>query len=66
MTDRMILIEQNIIRIRERMARAAQAVGRNPNDVRLIAVSKNFPVSDLEFATVIAFLIAPTVSAIRV
>jgi pyridoxal phosphate enzyme (YggS family) len=50
MTDRMILIEQNIIRIRERMARAAQAVGRNPNDVRLIAVSKNFPVSDLEKA----------------
>ncbi len=50
MTDRKTLIEQNIIRIRERMAVAAEVVGRNPNDVRLIAVSKNFPVSDLEEA----------------
>jgi pyridoxal phosphate enzyme (YggS family) len=49
-TDRKTLIEQNIIRIRERMAVAAEVVGRNPNDVRLIAVSKNFPVSDLEEA----------------
>jgi hypothetical protein len=32
------------------MAVAAEVVGRNPNDVRLIAVSKNFPVSDLEEA----------------
>ena len=30
------------------MAVAAEVVGRSPNDVRLIAVSKNFPVSALE------------------
>lgn len=32
------------------MARAAAAVGRDPADIQLVAVSKNFPVSDLEIA----------------
>jgi len=36
-------IRENIERVRERMARAATRVGRRPEDVKLVAVSKTFP-----------------------
>ena len=36
-------IEQALIQVRERMAEAALRVGRQPNDVALVAVSKTFP-----------------------
>ncbi len=49
-TDRTTFIEQNIERVRARMANAAEASGRDPADIQLLAISKNFPVSDLEKA----------------
>ena len=36
-------IRENIEHVRERMARAATRVGRRPEDVKLVAVSKTFP-----------------------
>src|SRR2546425_4122235 len=36
-------IRENIERVRERMARAAERAGRRPEDVNLVAVSKTFP-----------------------
>ncbi len=36
-------IAGNIRRVRERLAAAATACGRNPDDITLIAVGKNFP-----------------------
>src|SRR5579872_342954 len=36
-------IDQNVARIRERVASAARRVGRNPDDITLMAVSKTHP-----------------------
>lgn len=36
--------------VRARMAAAAQRVGRRPSDVRLVAVSKTYPLEDIEAA----------------
>lgn len=36
-------IAENIVRVRERMAAAARRVGRNPEEITLMAVSKTFP-----------------------
>lgn len=43
-------MEENLRQIRENIANAAKRVGRNPEDVKLIAVSKTYPVSDIEKA----------------
>jgi len=40
--------KDNIERIRERMAQAAQRVGRNPHDVKLLAVSKIFSAGEIQ------------------
>jgi PLP dependent protein len=37
------MISENIARIRERIALAAQKTGRNPNDIALMAVTKTVP-----------------------
>jgi len=39
----MDFIAQNILSIRERMARAAAACGRRPDEITLVAISKTFP-----------------------
>jgi pyridoxal phosphate enzyme (YggS family) len=36
-------ISTNLAAVRERIASAARAAGRNPSDIRLVAVSKTFP-----------------------
>jgi pyridoxal phosphate enzyme (YggS family) len=38
-----MLISENIARVRERIAAAAQRAGRQPDDISLMAVSKTFP-----------------------
>ena len=43
-------IRDNLLYIRERMDRAAESAGRDPASVRLLAVSKTFPVEDVEEA----------------
>lgn len=43
-------ISQNIAAIRERISAACQRSGRNPDDVRLIAVSKVKPATDIDDA----------------
>lgn len=37
------MISQNIQSVKEKMAKAALGVGRNPDDITLVAVSKRFP-----------------------
>lgn len=39
-----VLLEQNLARVRERIARAARSSGRSPEEVKLVAVTKTFPV----------------------
>ncbi len=41
--DSLATIERNLNRVRERIAAAARQAGRNPDEVRLVAVSKTFP-----------------------
>ena len=43
-------IAGNLARVRERIARAAHAVGRAPETVRLLAVSKKMPADDVRAA----------------
>jgi PLP dependent protein len=43
-------IAENLASVRDRIARAATAVGRSPDDVRLIAVSKTKPASAIREA----------------
>ena len=43
-------IQENLLRIRERIARAAERSGRHAEDVTLIAVSKTHPASDIRAA----------------
>ena len=40
-------IRENLNRIRERIARAAEQSGRQPSSVKLLAVSKTFPAEDI-------------------
>ncbi len=46
----MSAIADNLQAIRDRIARAACAVGRKPSDISLLAVSKTKPLSDIEMA----------------
>ncbi|MFC0400597.1 YggS family pyridoxal phosphate-dependent enzyme [Paraburkholderia rhizosphaerae] len=41
---------QNLSAVRERIARAAQAAGRDPHSIALLAVSKTFPSEDIRAA----------------
>jgi len=40
--------QENLVRIREKIEQAARRVGRNPDEVKLLAVSKVFPVADIK------------------
>lgn len=43
-------ISENIKNVRERIAEAAVKSGRKPEDIKLVCVTKNFPVSDINYA----------------
>ncbi|MEW6189680.1 MAG: YggS family pyridoxal phosphate-dependent enzyme [Actinomycetota bacterium] len=45
-----LVIAQNLRSIRDRMAKAASRVGRNPAEIKLVAVTKNVPVSEINQA----------------
>lgn len=51
MNDRENEIKENIGRIREEIAKAAESCGRKPEDITLLAVSKTYPTEDILFAT---------------
>ena len=40
-------IAANLARVRERIAVAARAAGRDPGELTLVAVTKTFPVDDM-------------------
>ena len=48
MSDRKLEISQNLQEVRERINRAAVQAGRNPSEIKLVVVTKTFPVSDIE------------------
>ena len=48
MSNRRLELEQNLELIKNRISVAAKAVNRDPNSITLIAVTKTFPVSDIE------------------
>lgn len=50
MTQREQQIRENIKQVRERIAKAAQRCGRNPEEITLVAVTKNFPAEDVNIA----------------
>ena len=43
----MIQLQENLERVRANVAAAAEKAGRDPRSVRLLAVSKTFPLSDI-------------------
>jgi len=43
-------IASNLADVRSRLAQAATRAGRSPSDIRLVAVSKTFPISDVRTA----------------
>ncbi|MCQ2496684.1 MAG: YggS family pyridoxal phosphate-dependent enzyme [Lachnospiraceae bacterium] len=43
-------IFQNLAEVKEKIAAAAKRAGRNPEDVKLVAVSKTYPVEAIEYA----------------
>jgi len=47
MTDRAAELAQNLAATRDRIANACKAAGRDPADVLLLAVTKNFPATDV-------------------
>lgn len=47
MPDRLTEMESSLAAVRERIASAARAAGRDPDDVTLVAVSKTWPASDV-------------------
>lgn len=47
MNDRELQIAENIKQVRERIAEAALRAGRNPEEITLVAVTKNFPAEDV-------------------
>jgi pyridoxal phosphate enzyme (YggS family) len=48
MITRKAEITQNLQEVKERISRAAQSAGRDPAEIKLIVVTKTFPVSDIE------------------
>jgi PLP dependent protein len=47
--DRKSEIATNLATVTERIAAAAKKVNRSPSDIKLIAVTKTFPITDLQF-----------------
>lgn len=47
MTDRRTELADNLITVRNRIAQAAKAADRDPAEIRLLVVTKNFPASDV-------------------
>lgn len=47
--DRKSEIASNLTAVTQRISTAAKNVNRNPSDIKLIAVTKTFPISDLLF-----------------
>ena len=47
--DRKAEIAANLNKVKERIAGASAKVGRDPADIQLIAVTKTFPISDLQY-----------------
>jgi PLP dependent protein len=45
--DRASVLEANLARVRERIAAACRAAGREPDSVALVAVTKTYPASDV-------------------
>jgi pyridoxal phosphate enzyme (YggS family) len=48
MNTRKVELTQNLQEVKERINRAAQSAGRDPAEIKLIVVTKTFPVSDIE------------------
>ncbi len=46
--SRLAEISRNLLSVQQRIDIAAASVGRNPSEIELIAVTKNFPVSDAQ------------------
>ena len=47
MTDRRAQLAANLDEVRERIARAAVAAGRDPAEITLVAITKTYPASDV-------------------
>lgn len=50
MNEREIEICENIKKVKHKIAEAAAKVGKKAEDITLVGVTKNFPVSDIEYA----------------
>jgi len=48
MSDRKAEIAQNLQEVKERIIGASKSVNRDPNEIKLIVVTKTFPISDIE------------------
>lgn len=48
MNNRRTEIAENLLEVKERIARAANASGRDPADIQLIVVTKTFQIADVE------------------
>ena len=48
MSDREAEIARNLQEVKERIIGAAKSVNRDPNEIKLIVVTKTFPISDIE------------------
>ena len=47
MTERRAELAANLRAVRDRMAAAARAAGRSPDELTLVAITKTFPASDV-------------------
>ena len=48
MSSRKDEIARNLQEVKERISRAARSAGRDPSEIKLIVVTKTFPISDIE------------------
>jgi pyridoxal phosphate enzyme (YggS family) len=48
MSNRKAEIARNLQEVKERIIRAAQSVNRDPAEIKLVVVTKTFPISDIE------------------
>ena len=46
----MVSIEKNITSVKQRIEQAAAQAGRDPNSIKLLAVSKTRPINDIQVA----------------
>ena len=49
MSDRKTEIAHNLQEVKERINQAAKSANRNPAEIKLVVVTKTFPISDIEF-----------------